>query len=145
MGRWDNRNASSDEEQRNLAQQDEWNKENNTNFDWRETPWNDHPKGCNCPKHEYIKEKIATRKLTQDNSPVAYKLCPDHYKAWYETQPEMYKRMKLWQKIIMKLALRFGWIKIIELKYAQSDLCMWCKFGSGGRGVKHDPLRPDMP
>lgn len=118
---------------------DDWQKEHNTDFDWRETPLNKHPNGkkCTCPRHEHLKE-IAIQTVNTFDS-IRIKLCPDHYKAWVDTSDEMWSRMKWWQRIISKIALKLGWVKIIELKYAQSELCWWCKYGSGGRGIKHTP------
>lgn len=118
---------------------DDWQKENDTDFDWKETPLNEHPNRhkCTCPRHEHLRE------LTTDSvntmSSVRIKLCPDHYRVYFETQDEMKQKMTLFQKLITWFVLRTGWVKIVELKYAQSDLCMWCKFGSGGRGKKHAP------
>ncbi len=116
---------------------DEWQEANNTDLNWRETKLSEHPKGCNCPKHEYMEEKLKTQEL-----PITYKYCPQHFKAWHETKNDMFKNLKLWEKYILKYMFWSGMIKIIELKYAQSDICMWCRFGSGGRGIK---LKPHMP
>lgn len=143
MGRWDDRPARDFNPDKYVL--DDWNKANNNDFDWKETPVNEHPVNCNCPKHEHIRDLTATRKQTQDTSPIKIRLCPEHFKAWHETKGDMYKHARWWQKIIVWIALKRGWLQIIELKYMNSELCYWCKFGSGGRGIKVDPITPDMP
>ena len=42
-----------------------------------------------------------------------------------------------------KIALKIGAIKVIVLKHMQSDLCFYCRFGSGGHGKKSE--LPPMP
>ena len=136
MGRWDDYNASSGKERR-----DEWQKEHDTDFNWKETKGRDHPKDCTCPKCEYLKEQRRTFK----EFPIVHKLCPDHYKVFMEEKSNMLKELKLWEKVIIKLMFKFNMIVIRELKYAQSDLCLWCRFGSGGRGIRKQMPPPDMP
>ena len=120
---------------------DDWQKERDTDFDWRETPLFKHPdvngEKCDCPRHEHLKEISIDSVNTL--SAIRLKLCPDHYKAYYETLDETQSKIPWWQRLIFKLVIKIGLVKIIELRYAQSDLCMWCKFGSGGRGIKHMP------
>ncbi len=146
MGRWDNRGARDfDKHKPDKNALDEWNKKNNNDMDWRETPNAQHPKDCNCPKHEYVKDLVRSKKQVKDHSPIKIRLCPPHYKAWWETKDEMYKELNWWQKIMLWFALKIGAIEIVELKHMQSELCYWCKFGSGGRGIKVDPLSPDQP
>lgn len=120
---------------------DEWQKEHDTDFDWKETPADDHPKKCTCPKHEYWHSFMKTNK----EIPILLKYCPDHYKAWFETQDEMYRLTKWWKAIILKFFFRIGAFKIHKLTYALSADCIWCRFGGGGRGRKIDPLTPDLP
>jgi hypothetical protein len=54
------------------------------------------------------------------------------------------KKCKWWERILVKIAFRFKWIIIKELKHSQADLCLWCKFGSGGRGISVDGVTPDI-
>jgi len=106
------------------------------NFDWRETPFKDHPKGCFCPKHEQVREMIRQSKQT---GKIIYRYCPPHYKVWAEEFEKEMKKAKWFTRQMVKLALRLKVYEIRELKYAESDLCFWCRFGSGGRGIKHSP------
>ena len=46
-------------------------------------------------------------------------------------------------EILTKIALKIGAIKVIILKHMQSDLCFYCRFGSGGHGKKSE--LPPMP
>ena len=41
-------------------------------------------------------------------------------------------------KILTKIALKLGAIKIEQLKYMESELCFYCKFGSGGHEKKNE-------
>lgn len=131
MGRWDDRPTRDF----NIGGgRDDWNKEFDNNFDWKETPLNKHMKKCNCPKCEYFIERRKNPSL-----PIVYKYCPAHYKVWFETQNEMMNRLNWFQRQVIKFLF---WAKVVvikELTYAQSDLCFWCKFGSGGRGIKDPP------
>ena len=107
-------------------------------FDWKNTPADKHPGGinCPCPKHEHIKDQIETRRRliksggNYDRVIVHIKLCPDHYRL-YHTMKKQPRKISLKNKIIVKLMLWLGLIKVTELNYAQSDLCFYCKYGTG--------------
>lgn len=105
-------------------------------FDWKETPPNEHPKKCRCPKHEYIEEMLRTTGL-----PLTIKLCPPHYKAYWETEKEMMSKLSWIQKRFYNLMKKMKLFIIKELKHVESDICFWCKFGSGGRGIKLTPMQ----
>lgn len=94
-----------------------------------------HPKNCNCPKHEYFEEQKRSKK----EFPLVFKYCPAHFKAWHETKNEMLMLAPWIQRQIIKFMLWRKLVIIQELTYAQSDLCLWCRFGSGGRGIKNTP------
>ena len=108
-------------------------------FDWKNTPAYKHPGGkdCPCPKHEYIREQINVARTVGRNSNqasrVTLKFCPDHYRVYIK---EVIPAMPLKYKLITKVALKIGAIKIEELKYMQSELCFYCRFGSGGHEKK---------
>jgi hypothetical protein len=111
-------------------------------FDWKNTPAYKHPGGkdCPCPKHEYIREQINVAKAiseTTRQSSIKLKFCPDHYRVYLK---EVIPAMPLKYRILTKIALRIGAIKIEQLKYMQSDQCFYCRFGSGG----HDK-RTELP
>ncbi len=111
-------------------------------FDWKNTPAYKHPGGkdCPCPKHEYIREQINVAKAiseTTRQSSIKLKFCPDHYRLYLK---EVIPAMPLKYRILTKIALRIGAIKIEQLKYMQSDQCFYCRFGSGG----HDK-RTELP
>lgn len=112
-------------------------------FDWKNTPAYKHPRGkdCPCPKHEYIREQINVAKTvsetTRESSNITLKFCPDHYRVYLK---EVIPAMPLKYRILTKIALRIGAIKIEQLKYMQSDQCFYCRFGSGG----HDK-RTEIP
>lgn len=108
-------------------------------FDWRETPAENHPRKCRCPKHEYIEERIRSIGL-----PFIVRLCPPHYKVYWETFDEIYDKLPTLQKFLYKAMTKLKWIKVEALKYMQSEMCFWCKFGTGGRGIK-TTIAPDMP
>lgn len=136
MGRWDGRPTRDfDKFKPDDKVLDDWNKEFNNNFDWKETPWAMHPKNCNCPKHEYFEEQRKNIKTL----PIIYKYCPDHFKVWHETKNEMMSRLSWLQRQLVKFMLWRKLVVVQELTYAQSALCIWCKFGSGGRGIKNTP------
>ena len=44
--------------------------------------------------------------------------------------------MPLKYRILTKIALKLGAIHIEQLKYMESELCFYCKFGSGGHDKK---------
>ena len=104
-------------------------------FDWKNTPAYKHPggKNCPCPKHEYIREQINIAKNinTKDKSAasITLKFCPDHYRVYKE---EVIPSMPLKHRLLTKIALKMGAIKIEKVKYMESELCFYCKFGSGG-------------
>ena len=112
-------------------------------FDWKNTPAYKHPGGkdCPCPKHEYIREQINFAKTVNQSSKesarVTLKFCPEHYKVYME---EVIPSMPLKYKILTKIALKIGAIQLEKLTHMQSDLCFYCKFGSGGHGRK-----PEIP
>lgn len=143
MGRWDDKETEGFDKYKPPTDEEveRFQKEFDTDFNYKEEKWINHPKDCKCPKHEWVEEQRKARK----SLPITYKYCPEHFKLWHETKDEMYKGLKWWHKIILKF---YFWRKLIviqELKYAQSDLCIMCRFGTGGRGgVKIDPLSPDM-
>lgn len=125
--------------------------ENFGNFDWKETPLYNHPKKCKCPKHEAIVENRRAS-LQSGSLKMILKLCPGHFKAYHETfdesQKKMYKTLSFLQKIAFKFVMLppiyRRLIEVRELTHAQSDICFWCKFGSGGRGIKRT-VSPDIP
>jgi len=108
-------------------------------FDWKNTPAYRHPggKNCPCPKHEYIREQINVAKTlsknSKDVSKVTLRFCPDHYRVYMD---EVIPTMPLKYRLITKFALRIGAIQIEKLKYMQSELCFYCRFGSGGHEKK---------
>lgn len=111
-------------------------------FDWKNIPAYKHPGGkdCPCPKHEYIREQVNyTKQVNEANrsggEPARMKLrfCPDHYRVYYD---EVIPGMPLKYKMLTKIALKIGAIKIEKLKYMESELCFYCKFGSGGYDKK---------
>jgi len=108
-------------------------------FDWKNTPAYRHPggKNCPCPKHEYIREQINVAKTLNKNSKelskVTLRFCPDHYRVYMD---EVIPTMPLKYRLITKFALRIGAIQIEKLKYMQSELCFYCRFGSGGHEKK---------
>jgi len=110
-------------------------------FDWKNTPAYKHPGGrnCPCPKHEYIREQINFTKQVnvkgKDPSKVTLKFCPDHYKVYID---EVIPSMPLKYKLLTKIALKVGAIQIVKLNHMQSDMCFYCKFGSGGHDKKSE-------
>lgn len=120
-------------------------------FDWKNTPAYKHPGGkdCPCPKHEYIREQInftrqindANKGTDKDIQRVTLKFCPEHYKVYIN---EVIPSMPLRYKILTKIALKIGAIQIEHLTHMQSDMCFYCKFGSGGHGKKSElpPINP---
>lgn len=112
-------------------------------FDWRNTPTNQHPgkgKTCMCPRCEYIKEQVKTRHNlikngggSRDPALIHIKLCPEHHRLYHSNNKQILQKASWKNKIIIKLVLWLGLVKITELKYAQSDLCYGCKYGSGYR------------
>ncbi len=108
-------------------------------FDWKNIPAYKHPggKGCPCPKHEYIREQINFTKQVNEKgkepSKVTLKFCPDHYRVYMD---EVIPAMPLKYKLLTKIALKLGAIQVEQLKYMESELCFYCKFGSGGHDRK---------
>ena len=91
-------------------------------FDWKNTPAYKHPGGkdCPCPKHEYIREQINYTKQINESgkdSRITLKFCPEHYQVYIN---EVIPAMPLKYKILTKIALKIGAIKIILLKYRLS-------------------------
>nr|AIF13287.1 hypothetical protein [uncultured marine thaumarchaeote KM3_61_F08] len=66
---------------------------------------------------------------------VTLKFCPEHYDVYMN---EVIPAMPLKYKILTKIALKMGAIKVLVLKHMQSDLCFYCRFGSGGHGKKNE-------
>ncbi len=123
-------------------------------FDWKNTPAYKHPGGrdCPCPKHEYIREQINfTRQINDDArrgkkgatepAKVTLKFCPDHYRVYMD---DVIPSMPLKYKILTKIALKIGAIHIEHLTHMQSEMCFYCKFGSGGHEKKSEipPINP---
>jgi hypothetical protein len=110
-------------------------------FDWKNTPAYKHPGGkdCPCPKHEYIREQInfakTVNQTSKETTKVTLKFCPEHYKVYMD---EVIPSMPLKYKILTKIALKIGAIQLEKLTHMQSDLCFYCKFGSGGHGKKSE-------
>ncbi len=109
-------------------------------FDWKNTPAYKHPGGkdCPCPKHEYIREQINVAKTvseTSKESGITLKFCPDHYRVYLQ---EVIPAMPLKYRILTRIALKIGAIKVEQLKYMQSDQCFYCRFGSGGHDKKNE-------
>ena len=100
-------------------------------FDWKNMPAYKHPggKNCPCPKHEYIREQINFTKQINESGKdarVTLKFCPEHHKVYLD---EVIPSMPLKYKVLTKIALKIGAIKIVVLKHMESDLCFYCKFG----------------
>jgi hypothetical protein len=110
-------------------------------FDWKNTPAYKHPRGkdCPCPKHEYIREQINVAKTvsetSKESSGITLKFCPDHYRVYLK---EVIPAMPLKYRVLTKIALKIGAIKVEQLKYMQSDQCFYCRFGSGGHDKKNE-------
>jgi hypothetical protein len=51
---------------------------------------------------------------------------------------EVIPAMPLKYRILTRIALKLGAIKVEQLKYMESELCFYCKFGSGGHGKKNE-------
>jgi hypothetical protein len=51
---------------------------------------------------------------------------------------EVIPSMPLKYKILTKIALKLGAIQIEQLTHMKSDLCFYCKFGSGGHDKKNE-------
>lgn len=108
-------------------------------FDWKNIPAYKHPGGkdCPCPKHEYIREQINfTRQINaggKEKSVVTLHFCPDHYRVYMK---EVIPAMPFKYRMLTRLALKIGAIKIDLLTYMESERCFYCKFGSGGYGGK---------
>ena len=69
----------------------------------------------------------------KEPSKVTLKFCPDHYRVYLD---EVIPAMPLKYRILTKIALKLGAIQIEQLKYMESELCFYCKFGSGGHDKK---------
>ncbi|MDP2668071.1 MAG: hypothetical protein Q8O65_05105, partial [Nitrosopumilaceae archaeon] len=66
---------------------------------------------------------------------VTLKFCPDHHDVYMK---EVIPAMPLKYRLLTKIALKIGAIQIEKLTYMQSDLCFYCKFGSGGHDKKSE-------
>ena len=100
-------------------------------------------KDCPCPKHEYVREQVKFTKQVNEtgkDARVTLKFCPEHYNVYMN---EVIPAMPMKYKILTKIALKIGAIKVVVLKHMQSDLCFYCRFGSGGHGKKSE--LPPMP
>ena len=71
----------------------------------------------------------------KEASNITLKFCPDHYNVYLK---EVIPSMPLKYRILTKIALKIGAIKIEQLKYMQSDQCFYCRFGSGGHDKKNE-------
>ena len=94
-------------------------------FDWKNTPAYKHPGGkdCPCPKHEYVREQVKFTKQVNEtgkDARVTLKFCPEHYNVYMN---EVIPAMPMKYKILTKIALKIGAIKVVVLKHMQSDLC----------------------
>ena len=109
-------------------------------FNWRETAANDHPGGilkCPCPKCEYMRDIINTNSSDKTNTNLmTYRLCPDHYKICMEF---LKTQLGFMAKMQHDICVKLGIVKYVELKYKDVELCYYCKFGSGGRGIVAPP------
>ena len=76
----------------------------------------------------------------ENNEHHQYKKVFYHYQVYIK---EVIPAMPLKYKILTKIALKIGAIQIEHLTHMQSDLCFYCKFGSGGHGKKSE--LPPMP
>jgi len=110
-------------------------------FDWRNTPAYEHPGGrnCPCPKHEYIREQMRHARTVNSSGGrgerVTLKFCPEHHDVYLN---EVIPSMPIKFRILTKIALKAGAIRIVKLTHMQSDLCFYCRFGSGGHGKKSE-------
>ena len=82
----------------------------------------------------------AATEAGSDAARVTLIFCRDHYQVYIK---EVIPAMPLKYKILTKIALKIGAIQIEHLTHMQSDLCFYCKFGSGGHGKKSE--LPPMP
>ena len=104
-------------------------------FDWRNIPLKKHPGGrkCMCPKHEYLMEQIRFTKQANKNSreyiAMSLKFCPPHYRLFMD---EIVAKLSFLRKIFVKFMFKIDAIQIKQLTHMESDLCYYCKFGSGG-------------
>ena len=110
-------------------------------FDWKNTPSRKHPGGrnCPCPRHEYIREKIRYTKQANKNNKnkidFTFMLCPDHYKVYFE---EAMPALPFLNRTLLKAFIKIGIVKIKQIAYMESELCYYCKFGTGGYGKKNE-------
>ena len=101
-------------------------------FDWKNIPAYKHPGGkdCPCPKHEYVREQIKFTKNVHDSggkaTAVTLKFCPDHHRVYRD---EVIPSMPFKYRVMTKIALKIGAIRIELLNYMSSDLCFYC-YGS---------------
>ena len=101
-------------------------------FDWKNIPAYKHPGGkdCPCPKHEYVREQIKFTKNVHDSggkaTAVTLKFCPDHHRVYRD---EVIPSMPFKYRVMTKIALKIGAIRIELLNYMSSDLCFYCKYG----------------
>ena len=110
----------------------------NIGFDWRNTPDSKHPGGndCRCPRHEWVREKIDDAKHSCDAGHPMFptlKLCPPHYKYFFG---EQLHRLSLFERLVWRIILKLGLLKVRELSHMGSGLCDMCKIGGGGGGIK---------
>lgn len=109
-------------------------------FDWRNTPGDEHPGGlrCPCPRHEHLRELMIHTRQARDSGHAAVpslRFCPEHYKVCME---EVIPALPLRKRWTLKFAMRLGIVRFIELDHIKSDLCFYCRFGSGGHGKRHE-------
>ena len=108
-------------------------------FDWKNTPAYKHPGGkdCPCPNMNTSENRSTLQnrlmKKEKKHQKITLKFCPDHYRVYME---EVIPAMPMKYKILTKIALKLGAIQVEQLKYMESELCFYCKFGSGGHDKK---------
>ena len=87
----------------------------------------------------YVREQIKFTKNVHDSggkaTAVTLKFCPDHHRVYRD---EVIPSMPFKYRVMTKIALKIGAIRIELLNYMSSDLCFYCKYGSGGYGKKNE-------
>ena len=109
-------------------------------FDWRNTPSEEHPRRleCPCPRHEYLREVISCARqsstLSRRVAPVL-KFCPGHYRVCME---ELIPRLSLYRRIMLRIALKTGRVRLMMVDSRSSDMCYYCRFGTGGHEKENE-------
>ena len=104
-----------------------------SDFDWKNTPSREHPRKCQCPRCEFMQEKINLVKQTGQPLKIVLNFCPSHYDVYMN---HGVAQLNVISKFFLKLAMKLGTLEIRKLKYMESDICYYCKYGDGGRGNK---------